>query len=160
MFTFLGGGGPQPRIRSIPRWGAAQRTFFTARGPLRSALFWRLPGRAPKVRAGCHSAGTPSRAVPGAPEGGSRRPGHHLHPACAPLRCVAGAHLQGAPQTSPGSACPCGSERQDRPAPAGAAGRGKQRIRAEPQVEIRAGRLPRQVKKAGKVSHSVTRWCI
>lgn len=32
---------------------------------------------------------------------------------------------------------------------------------AEPQVEIRAGaRLPRQVKKAGKVSHPVTRWCI
>lgn len=106
------------RIRSIPRWGAAQRTFFHSAGVgggvLRSALFWSRPGRA-------HEAGwlSPRGDTEQGGPGSSRwwRPADPGTTLLQPTRL--GDAWTGRTQIRPSSACPRGSERQAPPAPSG-----------------------------------------
>lgn len=132
--------------------------------PLWRSLFWRQPWQGPQGRLSLScDTDCPIRAVP---ELQGRRPPRTLRtPPGADLRTVRGgrtgltcrAHLRLRGCRSPEA----GSEREGADKAASSNKKGR-RSHPELQVEIRtrSWASPSQVKRAGKVTHSVTRWCI
>lgn len=105
----------------------------------------------------CHVPVTPT-APPGGPQSSCagaavQALGATLIRAAQPAGSWDGAHLQGAPTASVQS----GSEHQG---PGALFKRKERRLQPELQAQSRSLGFPGQVKKAGKVTHSVTRWCI